>query len=80
MSSSVSWSLVWWYAGLVIIARDLGRSSGTVTSAAMREGRLDITATRSARKTASWIEWVTRRVVAGRSAQIRSSSPLSRCG
>ena len=45
-------------------------------TSAIRPGRGDMTITRSERKTASGIEWVTNTMVLGFSVQIRSSSLL----
>ena len=55
-----------------------GRGRSTGMRATIRPGRGLITATTSARNTASAIEWVTSRVVVARSVQIRCSSRLRR--
>src|SRR5438046_417200 len=50
-------------AGLARVSTVRGRGSGTGTSSATRPGRGVRTTTRSARKTASTIEWVTKTMV-----------------
>ena len=54
-----------------------GRGRSTLRSAAMRPGRGDMTTTRSDRKTASGIEWVTNSTVL-RASRARSRSPQMR--
>jgi hypothetical protein len=77
-SSSLSWSQRAWNSGVRTRSGVRGRGRSISTTAVMRPGRADMTATPSARKTASLIEWVTSSVVAARSAQMRSNSMLSR--
>ena len=55
-----------------------GRGRSIAMSAAIRAGRGDMTTTRSARNTASGIEWVTRRIVGPVRRHSVSSSALNR--
>ena len=64
-SSSFSTSHVAWNSGLRSTSGVRGRGSTTGTRSRTRPGRGVMTATRSARNTASAIEWVTSRVVIG---------------
>src|SRR5262249_55707766 len=61
-------------ASVVITSRLRGRGSLTSSMSPMRPGRAVITSTRSARNTASVVEWVTNRTVLRRSIQMRCSS------
>src|SRR5262249_34114464 len=57
-----------------IMSRSRGRGRPTFTISLMRPGRADITMTRSARKTASGMEWVMNTMVFPDSFQMRRSS------
>src|SRR5262249_31408147 len=61
-------------ASVVITSRLRGRGKSTLSTSAMRPGRGVITSTRSARNTASEVEWVTNSTVLRRSSQMRWSS------
>src|SRR5262249_42608493 len=61
-------------ASVVITSRLRGRGSFTSSMSPMRPGRAVITSTRSARNTASVVEWVTNSTVLRRSIQMRCSS------
>src|SRR5262249_4899297 len=68
-------SAVWTNAGAPAMASVRGRGKATRMSSRMRPGRRDRTMTRSAMKTASWMLWVTYRMVFRvRSQMARSSS------
>lgn len=54
-----------WKALSVRSSRDRGLGKLTSNESTIVPGRADITATRSESRTASWIEWVTSKVVAG---------------
>src|SRR5262249_26475207 len=61
-------------ASVVMTSRLRGRGSRTSNMSPMRPGRAVITRTRSARNTASVVEWVTNSTVLRRSSQMRCSS------